>query len=426
MKTILFLTVLTAVQLHVGAAMAATADYVAHEWGTFTSVQGADGVQLAWNPLITSELPGFVHSPTKLAAARGNRAVFLGKDGFVTLQRMETPVIYFYSDKEQTVDVTVNFPQGRVTEWFPQIAPSVNGKTEQLAAGPRVIRWNDVRILPRRQNASLADTLPFDESGSHYYAARETDADLLRIGGESGAKSETERFLFYRGVGDFRAPLTVTQSNDGESFTLQNSGQEELRHLFVYRVHQGQGKFVRLDRLAPGTNKTVKLLAERNLSPLSKLRTEIARGLQQALVTEGLYAREASAMVKTWDDSWFAEQGVRVLYVLPREWTDRTLPLTLDPRPRDVVRVMVGRAEMITPAMEWELMKQVVRFTEGDEMLRARAVGETRNLGLGRFLEPATRRLISKMPSREFSQFSWELLREASKPEPEGKKLAAR
>ena len=32
-------------------------NYIAHEWGTFTSVQGADGIQLEWNPLVTSELP---------------------------------------------------------------------------------------------------------------------------------------------------------------------------------------------------------------------------------------------------------------------------------------------------------------------------------------------------------------------------------
>jgi len=428
MKTTLFLTVLTAVHLHFAAAGPATGDYVAHEWGTFTSVQGADGIQLAWNPLVTSDLPGFVHNPAKLAAERGNRGFFLGKDAFVTLQRMETPVIYFYSDKEQTVDVTVNFPQGRVTEWFPRISPPANGNSELTPTGPRVIRWNKVNILPKQHHAALTEALPFDKSGSHYFAARETDADFLQFstGDKSTAKLETEKFLFYRGVGDFTAPLTVTQSNDSESFTLKNTGKEELRHLFVYRVHQGQGKFLRMNRLAAGASETVKPQSERNAVALANLRTNIARNLQQALVKEGLYEREASAMVKTWDDSWFAEQGVRVLYVLPREWTDRTLPLTLEPKPREVVRVMVGRAEMITPTMEWDLMKQMVRFTENDESLRARAIEETRNLGLGRFLEPATRRLNAKMPSREFNQISWALLQEASKPVAEGRKFAAR
>jgi hypothetical protein len=38
--------------------------YTAHEWGTFTSVEGADGVQIAWNPLSVAELPDFVYSLT--------------------------------------------------------------------------------------------------------------------------------------------------------------------------------------------------------------------------------------------------------------------------------------------------------------------------------------------------------------------------
>jgi hypothetical protein len=430
MKTKLFLTVLTAVQLHFAAASPAGGDYVAHEWGTFTSVQGADGIQLEWNPLIVSDLPKFVYDRNRphANAKPGQLALPPVKLGFTTLQRMETPVIYFYADQEQTVDVTVNFPQGIVTEWYPQIAPSTKAKPEAAQLGPKMLHWDKVRVLPLKQNEALAGALPVETSGSHYYAARETDAGYLHVGavGESGTQAETEKFLFYRGVGNFRAPLTVTQNSDGESITLQNAGSEELRHLFVYRVHQGQGKFLYVKRLSPGGNETVKLQSGQNLSSLPSLRADIARHLQQALVKEGLFEREASAMVKTWDDSWFAEQGLRVLYTLPGAWTDRILPLTLEPKPREVVRVMVGRAELITPAMEWELMKQVVRFTDKDENIRVHAVEDARNLGLGRFLEPATRRLNGKMSSREFSEVSWELVNAVSKPAPELKKLAVK
>src|SRR6266571_5656214 len=38
--------------------------YVAHEWGTFTSVQGGDGVLLDWRPLESSHLPKFVYDWT--------------------------------------------------------------------------------------------------------------------------------------------------------------------------------------------------------------------------------------------------------------------------------------------------------------------------------------------------------------------------
>ena len=113
-----------------------------------------------------------------------------------------------------------------------------------------------------------------------------------------------------------------------------------------------------------------------------------------------------------------------MFYTLPRAWTDRILPLTLDPSPSEIVRVMVGRAELITPAMEWDLMKQVVRYSDGDDKTRARAVEETRRLGLGRFMEPTTRRLMGKMPGREFGSLSWELLQKASKPVAQEKTVA--
>ena len=106
--------------------------------------------------------------------------------------------------------------------------------------------------------------------------------------------------------------------------------------------------------------------------------------------------------------------------------TDRILPLRMEPKPRELVRVMVGRAELITPAMEWELMKQIVRFADPEERTRARAIEDARTLGLGRFLEPTTRRLMSKMPGREFSRVSWELLQAASKPAPEGRRLVGK
>src|SRR4051812_11589503 len=45
----------------VGIAGTTQSDYVAHEWGTFTSVQGADGALLDWRPLESSRLPKFVY-----------------------------------------------------------------------------------------------------------------------------------------------------------------------------------------------------------------------------------------------------------------------------------------------------------------------------------------------------------------------------
>ena len=102
----------------IALTFAAAGDYVAHEWGTFTSLQGANGDLILWKPLETSVLPGFVYNSEKAGLNRMVKG--LGKGSMLTLQRMETPVIYFYTKTEQTIDVQVKFPKGLVTEWYPQ------------------------------------------------------------------------------------------------------------------------------------------------------------------------------------------------------------------------------------------------------------------------------------------------------------------
>ena len=94
-------------------------------------------------------------------------------------------------------------------------------------------------------------------------------------------------------------------------------------------------------------------------------------------------------MVDTWKDSWFAEPGDRVLYLLPRAWTDETLPMTLNPQPEKLVRVMVGRAEIITPKTVAELSGNLTKAAKGDTDGRKTAAQEIK--ALGRFAEPALR-----------------------------------
>jgi hypothetical protein len=402
MKTKLVLATLLA-----GNLIACAADFVAHEWGTFTSVQGADGIQLEWNPLVTTDLPKFVYDRNRpnANARRQPFREYVAKSAFTALQRMETPVIYFYADEELTVDVNVRFPQGIVTEWYPQTTPNTNGQT----------RWKGVTVIPRAKDAAL---LPNDGSKTHYYAARETDAAMLRMP-TSDKRVEHEKFLFYRGIGSFRAPLTVSMGANEDYLQLHNSDTHELRHLFVLQVRGAVARLTRINHLRNAEPRSIKLSREEK--PMAEVQREIASAMREALVAEGLYGPEAAAMVETWRDSWFGEQGMRVLYVLPRTWADRTLPLSIEPAPKDIVRVMVGRAEVITPGMEWDLMKQIVKFSEGD----SEAVARLQALGMGRFADAAVRRMLGRTPSPDFSRAAWNLLETALREAPAAK-LAAK
>jgi hypothetical protein len=97
----------------------------------------------------------------------------------------------------------------------------------------------------------------------------------------------------------------------------------------------------------------------------------------------GLYADEARAMVNTWRKSYFQTEGFRILYFVPRRLTDSILPLTVDPQPKELVRVLVGRLDVLLPAQE-ENAKKTIR--------KAKSLEEAQ-LELGRFAEPIVRRV---------------------------------
>ena len=423
MKTHILILAASLLALHTSATAGEPADYTAHEWGTFTSVQGADGVQLDWNPLLLTELPAFVYDRNRpLQNGKLPPNIFASKTGaFIAKQRLETPVIYFYSKKERVVNVSVKFPEGSVTEWYPQQNP-LPGKI--VRAGEPAARWEKLRILA---GGAKTAALPKDARGSHYFAARETDANAVQIA-PAGVAAQSEKFLFYRGVGTFQAPLKVTSDGpDAATLHLANTGAEPLGSLFVYEVRGSSARLGVIPALASGTPQTFAFPETSGRAPLAQIRAELASQMRKALVVAGLYEREAAAMVKTWDDAWFAEQGLRVLYVLPRAWADRVLPLTLDPAPREVARVMVGRAEILTPGKEKALTLEIERYRTGDEADRAIAVANAQTLALGRFAEPAVRRLcLADAKNREFSNAAWQLLYAAYAPKPAAPATAAR
>jgi hypothetical protein len=396
--------------------------FVAHEWGTFTSVQGSDGKLLDWRPVQTSRLPQFVYNWQNAGFNRQSLGPTpFTKSVMVTLQRMETPVIYFYANEKQSVDVAVDFPKGLITEWYPQAtqigpstipAPAPIAKADELvhkvgakpdftfasflknhAARESRARWTGLEILPANDSSDTARSLLQDRSGSHYFAARETDSTFVRVDstGTTNCSAEYEKFIFYRGVGSFATPLHVTM--EGNAVTITNAGTEPLEHLFVLGLKDGAGKFSQIERLAPGESQTVPMNLTFYVTHTKALSEQLCHNMAAALVSEGLYEREAQAMVNTWRDSWFEEDGLRVLYTLPREWTDRTLPITLDPKPHQLVRVMVGRAEVFTPATEKKLSDALAMAQKGDSEARAIVMAECKKLG--RFAEPALRKLMN-------------------------------
>jgi hypothetical protein len=283
-----------------------------HEWGTFTSVAGADGAPADWNALgCKSDLPKFVND----YGYRGFKSTLRGT------VRMETPVLYFYSRREQSANVKVSFPQGRITEWYPKADTSVQNLTG-------VIEWRNIKVEP-----NTSPDLPTEPGANRYYAARETDSAPLAVG------DQHEKFLFYRGVGSFPVPLVARVSGDGR-IAVENRGPGPVPEVILFENRGG-----RLGYRNAGSLQSAMTL---DLPPLDGSLPELRRDLESVLVREGLFPKEAHAMVETWRDSWF-EEGSRLIYILSTPAVDAILPLQIDPTPLQKKRVFVGRIELITP-----------------------------------------------------------------------------
>jgi hypothetical protein len=310
-------------------------DLTVHEWGTFTSVAGENGAAVSWDALgCKNDLPRFVND-------YGYRGFKWRLQGTV---RMETPVLYFYSPREMEVRVKVAFPWGLITEWYPnadyqvfqkntadgsvrQLAANLNGLDTSMRSLTGGIEWKNIKVQP---GAALA--LPAESTPSRYYAARGTDAAPITVDGQH------EKFLFYRGVGRFPVRLSARVAVSGK-IVIECGDQEAVRSLFLFENRQGRIGY----RTAGPFDQALTLDPPVLNGSFSRLRQD----LETALIAQGLFPKEAQAMVETWQDSWF-EEGSRLIYIVPSSEVDAILPLQITPRPARTVRVFVGRIELVT------------------------------------------------------------------------------
>jgi hypothetical protein len=336
-----------------------------HEWGTFTAIAGNQGQAVEWTPFTRpTDLPGFVEH-------LGGTNLKPGLRGTI---RMETPVLYFYSPRDVSVSVSVAFSKGVITEWYPRAArvqPSEILRTasvSELQTDGR-ITWNGVTVSP-----NLSGEFPREVPSSPYYAARQTSSAPLRV--KTTAGDQQEKFLFYRGVSAAPLPLSATQNADGE-LMVKSLSEDGIPAVILFE-RRGERVGYRLAR-APES--------ETILDPpvLTGSVDSLCGNLEGILVDQGLYPDEAHAMVETWRDSWF-EEGSRLIYIVPRRFIDKVLPLAINPAPEQIVRVFVGRLEIVTPATAGAVE---TALASGDEVTLKK---------YDRFLEPILRTIREGHP----------------------------
>ena len=346
-----------------GAVLVAQAKpLVVHEWGTFTSLQDETGRTLGGINTDDEPVPKFCHDIARLLilGQDESRPIFIkgvyGCHPDVTM-RLETPVIYFHppagASAPLTASVKVAFRGGWLTQFYP--AAEVDGVSDlsrltEEATG--TLAWNDLKIGVPASGPKTADRV--------WTAPRAVTA-----AGVSATNSESEKFLFYRGVGHLVCPLQVSRTADGRALEARTQCQDALAsrapltipRLWLASFHpDGTCAFRSLSpiTLGPQTSRAGE-------APLFSTPAEFGRGeysaarvsalrqeMRRALEAEGLFADEADALLNTWELSYFKSPGLRLFFMVPRAWTDYYLPLDVSV-PCEIKRAMVGRLELVTP-----------------------------------------------------------------------------
>jgi hypothetical protein len=389
------------------------AGFRVHEWGTNTVVVGSDGSLQRGLHHEEEDLPSFVYDRRSLGVERTSVEV-----------KMETPVAYFYSERPMTARVDVRFPDGVLTQWYPGVVsyfpwvlagkgdpvfdrsfpystPECRATSTSVKNG--LLDWGNVAILARDAKPVLPDAPLARFTWSH---ARDVAANPVRVTpvGSKGASlgTEEERFLFYRGLGNF--PLATTLAarpgpagDDGGLVLANGDRTHAVGAVFVLRVEAERAAFAVRSGGVPAGG-ALEVDAPPATEPIEAYAADLARAMVVELDRAGLYHDESVAMVKTWARQWFRTPGVRVLYLAPRAWTDAQIPLSIAPAPEELVRVMVIRIEAITRRQE---QVDVARAKElaGDDAARQRA--EAHFASLGRFAEPRLRRALDVVTAAE-------------------------
>ncbi len=338
---------------------------VVHEWGTFTSLVDEQGRELSGINVDDEPVPQFVHNLSRFLlitpVLSSEHWMYRSKGAprhhpLVTM-RLETPVIYFYPPAGQReplrIDVSVRFRGGWLTEFYPQAhadAPGLKNNFEFGALTSQTtgsLAWNDLSVG--------TDGVGPETDESVWLAPRK-----VRAANVTSVEGQSERYLFYRGVGHLHAPLRATLDRQAGQLALYAnfhevlSGQEKshIPQLWLVEVkHDGSCAFRTLPGFAVTADSAARLATAGYRFDKTEFnagnRQRLAAEMHAALVADGLFADEATALLSTWQRAYFKSPGLRVFYLVPRVWTDHYLPLSLS-RDAALDRVMMGRLELIS------------------------------------------------------------------------------
>lgn len=318
-----------------------------HEWGTFTTLHGSSGGLLSGLYLEEEPLPKFVyHFP------RFSPDPAIQTDGYMPCKnvtvKMETPVLYFYSSVERAVQVHVDFPMGAISQWYPNRSggepyPSEGGLDFDNVGRNGSIEWK-ATVLDPNTTEKLTQTTNIS---TKWERPRETNSNLIK-----NQDGEIEKYLFYRGLGNFSLPVEVKFTDNG-TLSITNTSKYDIPYIYIYDHMYDSASVWGTGPLSSGEKKIF-------VRPSKYYGDDASipeyNDFWPALTAAGLAREEGLALLQTWNAGYFQTEGFKIFWTVPRKLTDQILPLQISPNPDVLERVLVGKTEILTPFFEQVLV----------------------------------------------------------------------
>ncbi len=221
-------------------------------------------------------------------------------------------VIYFHSDKETKINVNVTFQTGRPTMWFP--------KQSEVSKDEKRVSWTNLTITPNKPSNPLREP-----KGSLWWeTARDTEGAYVIT-----KEGEAEKFIFYRGDMDKSDPVVKVKLED-KTISLINSSPHKYKGVLV--------AFDKKLKYIPELNKSMQIDMDSGI-----IDTKTAMGeLENMIKREGLTDKESTAVTKIWAKYFFDRPGLRIIYMMSREYADNLIKLDIEPKPKSIKRAMLA------------------------------------------------------------------------------------
>lgn len=322
---------------------------------------------------------------------------------------VDKPILYVYSKEQINMDVKAIVPKGMITQWWPAGENNLTLLSDGINTTSKgKINWKNIKVLPYGEKTYLKKTNIKHQPWWHL--ARETDSCILQNKyvnlKNNNIENQNEKFLFYRGQGRYTKPIKVKLSdNENKLEIIKQKGKKShnLSDLLVIKIKNGKALGHKINMKNVDKVNVDLTMTEANYYSVKHFKNKYKAIFKQMVYEDGLYEKEAEGMAEIWHETYFATDGIRVIYLLPKNTIDELIPLDIKYYKKDnksktklanVERTIAVRLELMNKYNEKYVKQLIHQLKNGNKQVKNLAKKQL--LNLDRFHMAILRRELKK------------------------------